>query len=337
MRTTYRSSFFFILTMALSILIGLMLLPVPVTHAEMQRTGQAKDTLQILPKPLPLRRGSALSQTNAWSAMPTTTSLYEATTDAGTVYAQGCKAAHGSPGLTVLDWGQPVYMGNGHYGTYDFGRHDDSDDAILHAVANFVRGIWSCRTPSTNIALALGESNYHSGNALPLTPAAWYADGQQWGNLVNSAQSFVVNNHYTVVGIYGAGDLETQWNTFALTKSLVDGYNNTSSRIFFDFGDDAPGYWTNYQVWYVAYGAHDNLPLAEIYYNADATYDWEALNLWACSHMGGPMYIRGVMSTLIGNTPAQAWTALYQAEAANACTARTIPWLTFSTYIAYKA
>jgi hypothetical protein len=113
----------------------------------------------------------------------------------------------------------------------------------------------------------------------------------------------------------------------------VNGYNSTSSRIYFDFGDAAPGHWTNYQEWYIAYGARDNLPLPEIYYNADATYDWEALNLWACSHAGGPMYIRGVMSTFIGNTPAQAWRAMYQAEASNSCTARTLPWLTFSTYI----
>jgi hypothetical protein len=329
MRIKYLSSFLFVLTMVLSILIGRMFLPLPVTHAATQYTGPTKGTLQILPKPLPLRRGQA----NAWSVIPTTTSLYEATTDARTMYAQGCRAAHASAGLIVLDWGQPVYLGNGHYGTYDFGGHDDSDDAISHTVANFVQGIWYCRTPSTNIALAIGESNYYSGNALPLTTAAWYADGLQWGNLVNSVQSFVVNNHYNIVGIYGAGDLETGWENFALTSSLVNGYNSTSSRIYFNFGDDAPGYWTNYQTWYIAYGARDNLPLPEIYFNADATYDWEALNLWACSHVGGPMYIRGVMSTFIGNTPAQAWTAMYLAQASNSCTARTIPWLTFSTYI----
>ncbi len=332
MRIKYLSSFFFVL-IVVGMLIGRMLHPLPAAHAATQYTGPAKYALQILPKPLPIRQSSALLHANAWSAIPTTTSLYEATTDAHTMYAQGCSAAQGPAGLIVLDWGQPVYVGNGHYGTYDFGGHDDSDDAILHAVANFVLGTWSCRTPSTNIALAIGESNYYSGHALPLTTAAWYADGQQWGNLVNSVQSLVVSNHYNVVGIYGAGDLETGWNNFALTSSIVNGYNNTSSRIFFDFGDDAPGYWTNYQTWYIAYGARDNMPVPEIYYNADATYDWQALNLWACSHEGGPIYFRGVMSTFIGNTPAQAWTAMYQAEASNSCTARALPWLNFSTYM----
>ena len=333
MRIKYLSSFLFVLAMALGMLVGRMFLPSSVMHATAQHTGPTKGTLQILPKPLSIQRSSALRQANAWSIMPTTTSLYEATTNARTMYAQGCNAAHGAAGLVILDWGQPVYLGYGYYGTYDFGGHDDSDNAILHAVANFAQGVWYCRTYSTNIALAIGQSNYYSGNALPLTTAAWYADGQQWGNLVNSVQSFVVNNHYNVIGIYGAGDLETGWNNFALTSSIVNGYNSTSSRIYFGFGDDAPGNWTNYQAWYIAYGARDNLPLPEIYFNADATYDWEVLDRWACSYAGGPMYIRGVMSTFIGNTPAQAWIAMYQAEASNSCTAKSLPWLNFSTYI----
>jgi len=334
MRVKYLSSLFLVVIAGLTLLAGHMLLPLSATHAHQQRTATTKGTLQILPKAVSLQRHAANLSVHAWSTMPTTTSLYEATTDAQTMYNQGCNAAHAAAGLIILDWGQPVYLGNGVYGTYDFGGHDDSDTAILHAGANFALGVWSCRTSSTNIALALGESNYYSGNALPLTQAAWYADGQQWGYLVNSLNSYAVNNHYTsVLGIYGAGDLETGWQGFALTSSIVNGYNSTSSRMYFDFGDDAPGNWTNYQTWYIAYGAPDNLPLPEIYYNADATYDWQVLNNWSCSYMGGPMYIRGVMSTFIGNTPAQAWSAMYQATASNSCTAKTLPWMTFSTYM----
>lgn len=334
MRLKYLSSFLLVLVLFVSILIGRLLVPSPATHAATPSTGQPKNTLQILPQSLPSAQHAALLQPNAWSAMPTTTSLYEATTNPQTLYSQGCNAAHSAAGLLVLDWGQPVYLGNNVYGTYDFGGHDDSDSAILHAVANFVQGIWYCRTSSTNIAVAVGESNYYSGNALPLTTAAWYADGQQWGSLINNIQSFIVANHYNNVGVYGAGDLETGWNNYALTSSIVNGYNNTSSRIYFDFGDDAPGHWTNAQTWYIAYGARDNMPLPEIYYNADATYDWQVLNVWACSNEGGPMYIRGVMATTIGNTPAQAWAAMRQATASNSCTARTLPWFNFSTYMA---
>ena len=330
MRFKYLASLFLICIVGFGIIAGHALSP---SHAADSSSQGSKGTRQILPK--------SLSRVNAnfrWihnqGIMPTTTSLYEATTDAHTMYMQGCHAASGAAGIVILDWGQPVYLGNGQYGTYDFGGHDDSDNDILHASANFALGVWACRTPITNIALAIGESNYYSGNALPLTGSAWYADGQQWGQLVNNLNSFVVNNHYDVLGLYGAGDLETGWQSYALTSSLVNGYNNTSSLAYFDFGDDAPGYWTSYQSWYIAYGARDSLPLPEIYYNADATYDWQVLNVWACNNMGGPMYIRGVMATSIGNSPAQAWSAMYNATASNACTARTLPWMTFTTYIA---
>src|SRR5438552_17124667 len=148
------------------------------TAASKPRPGPAKHSLQALPKKL-VRK----------SIIPANTiSLYESTTYAVTMYNQGCRAAHGAPGLIILDWGQPVYLGNNTYGTYDFGGHDDSDTAILHAVANFAQGVWSCRTSSTNIAIAIGESNYYSAHAIPLTSAAWYADVPQWCCLVNSVQ-----------------------------------------------------------------------------------------------------------------------------------------------------
>jgi hypothetical protein len=289
------------------------------------RNKTAKNIGQLLPKKLlsPLR------------VPATTISIYESTTNASTMYSQGCQAARRAPGLIILDWGQPVYFGNNTYGTYDFGRNDDTDTAILHAAANFAQGVWDCRTTFTNIALALGESNYYSAHAIPLTTAAWYADGQQWGTLVNRLQSFLTTNHYTVIGANGAGDLEVEWTNFNLTSSLVNGYNSVTRHVYFDFGDDSPGWWTNYQVWYVAYGAPDNFPLPEIYYNADATYDWEALDVWACRYEGGPMYFKGIMSEFVAhtNTPAQAFAAMYNAEASNSCTARDLAGMIFSTEI----
>jgi len=314
------------LVVVLCMLIGLNVFTIPMARALTGPGHQpAKDTVSILPKKL-------ISQ----SRIPANTvSLYEPTTNAATMYNQGCGAAHGAPGLIILDWGQPVYFGNNTYGTYDFGGHDDTDTAILHAVANFAQGVWYCRTRSTNIAIGIGESNYFSDHAIPLTTGAWYADGQQWGQMVNSVQSFLTNNHYTVVGANGAGDLEVEWMNFTLTSSLVNGYNSVTSHIYFDFGDDSPGWWSNYQVWYVAYGAKDNLPLPEIYYNSDATYDWEALDLWACHYEGGPIYFKGTMSEDVSgtNSPAQAFLDLYNAEASNSCTARYLSGMLFSTEI----
>ena len=317
-----------ILLAALCLLIGFNALTTHktfVANASGSGHSPTKDTLSILPKQL---KSSALVPNN-------TVSLYEASTDAVTMYNQGCNAAHGAPGLIILDWGQPVYFGNNTYGTYDFGGHDDTDSAILHAVANFAQGVWYCRIYSTNIAIAVGQSNYYSDYAIPLTSAAWYADGQQWGIMINNLQSFMSNNHYNVVGANGAGDLEVEWANFTLTSSLVNGYNSVTSHVYFDFGDDSPGWWSNYQVWYIAYGAKDNLPLPEIFYNADAIYDWEPLNVWACIYEGGPMYIKGTIAEAVSgtNSPAQAFTAMYNSEASNGCTARALPGMIFSTEI----
>lgn len=285
----------------------------------------AKDSLAILPKKLP----------SNMRIPGNTVSIYESSTNADMLYKQGCSAAHGSPGLLILDWGEPVYFGNNTYGTYDFGGHHDTDTAIMHAIANFAQGVWHCRTSYTNIAIGIGSSNYYSGNSMPLNASIWYAAGQQWGQIVNSVQSFITANHYSVVGANGAGDLEVEWANFALTSSMVNGYNNVTSHAYFDFGDDSPGWWSNYQVWYIAYGARDNFPLPEIYYSGDATYDWEPLAVWACRYEGGPIYFKGIMAEDLGGTysPAQAFSVMYNAEASNSCTARDLAGMIFSTKI----
>jgi len=325
----HQSASLITLLVALCMFTGFNALTASMAHASSTPRGEpAKDNLQILPKKLKVQG----------SIPANTVSIYESTTNATTMYNQGCSAAHGAPGLIILDWGQPVYMNNNIYGTYDFGGHDDTDTAILHAVANFAQGAWICRTGSTNIAIAIGQSNYFSAQAIPLTTAAWYADGQQWGVMVNNLQSFITNNHYNVVGANGAGDLEVEWENFTLTSSLVNGYNSVSSRVYFDFGDDSPGWWSNSQIWYIAYGARDNFPLPEIFYNADATYDWEPLSVWACSYEGGPIYFKGIMSEAVSgtNSPAQAFSNMYNAEASNSCTARDLPGMIFSTEIYHK-
>lgn len=250
---------------------------------------------------------------------------------------QGCSAARGPAGVIVLDFGEPDDV-SGTYGAYDFGGHFDSFDAIFHAAANFVYGAWNCHTSSTNIAVAIGVSNY--GGAMGgYSSSTWYAAGQSFGTAVNNAQNYSVSNGYNnQIGVYGADDIEVEWASFSQTSNFVNGYNNVSSRLFFDYGDDSggasPSPWTAYDVWYVAWGAADSVPLPEIYYNADATADWEQLNLWACSHEGGPMYIKGVMSEYpTGNTPAQAYDDMYNAEAAYSCSSPTLSSLIFSTNI----
>ena len=126
-----------------------------------------------------------------------------------------------------------------------------------------------------------------------------------------------------------------EWANFKLTSSLVNGYNSVTRHLYFDFGDDSPGWWTNEQVWYVAYGAPDDLPLPEIFYKADAVKDWEVLSVWACNHEGGPINFKGTISEFVShtNSAAQAFTDMYNAEASNSCTARALSGMIFSTEI----
>jgi hypothetical protein len=308
----------------LSVLIGISAISTHLSFASSTPVrNPAKNNYQILPKKL----------TPHANVPANTVSLYESTTNPVTMYNQGCSAAKGTPGLVILDWGEPIYFGGNTYGTYDFGGHFDTDNDILHAIANYAQGVWYCRTRTTDIAIGIGLSNYYSDYSMPLTTSAWYADGQQWGQMVNNVQSFISNNHYSVVGANAAGDFEVEWVNFQLSSSWINGYNNATSHIFFDFGDDSPGWWSNYDVWYIAYGAKDSLPLPEIYYDGNAVYDWEPLDIWACNNEGGPIYFKGIMSEYVSgtNSPYQAFSDLYNAEASNSCTARDMSGMIFTT------
>jgi hypothetical protein len=310
----------------LTLLVSVTALSGGSAHAQTRSRLPAKAYAQILPRKTPGVRPYA-------SAPPYTISYYESSTAYQTLQSQGCSAAKGPSGLIVLDFGQPDYI-NSTYGTYDFGGNFDSNDAIFHAVANFAYGAWNCRISSTNLAVAIGTSNYYTG--LAANTSTWYTAGQDWGNLINNEQNYISSSGYSsIIGIYGADDIEVEWASYSLSSNFVDGYNNASSRLFFDYGDASPGYWTSYQLWYVAYGATDNLALPEIYYNADATQDWEPLSVWACNNEGGPIIFKGTMAepSDTANSPAQAWTAMYNAMGSNSCTASVRSYLIFSTSI----
>ncbi len=266
----------------------------------------------------------------AYAAPSNTTSYYESTTYYGTLQNQGCTAARGPSGVVVLDFGEPDYSG-GTYGTVDFGNHFDSDNAIYHAVANFAYGAWNCRVSTTNLAVAIGTSNYPGGYV-----PSWNSAGSAWAGLVNEEQSYIASVGYqNIIGAYGADDIETEWASYSASSSFVSGYNASSSRIFFDYGDDTPGYWSNSQVYYVAYGAAANWPLPEIYYNADATQDWAPLAAWSCTNgSSGTMHFKGTMSEYpTGNTPSAAFNDLYNALGAYSCLVNTRGTMIFSTNI----
>lgn len=250
------------------------------------------------------------------TAPRSTTSYYESSTNSTTLYNQGCQASKGAAGLVVLDFGEPYSLGSGSYGTYDFGSHVDSDTAIFHAAANFALGAWKCRPSSSHlVTVAIGTSNYGSH----VSSAA----GKAWGKMVNDAEAYVTSQKYTsAVSIIGASDMETEWNSFTVTSNFVKGYNSATKRALVDYGDDTPGHWSAYDVWYVSSGAGaQEEALPEIYYNADATQDWAAVAKTNCS-AGRKLRFVGAMAEAVKgtNSPSAAFTALYNALGTNSCT-----------------
>jgi hypothetical protein len=271
------------------------------------------------------------------SPPPYTTSIYETTTNYTTLYNQGCSAGQSNEyGLIVLDFGEPDLHGTT-YGTYDFGGNFDSDYAIGHAVANFARGFWNCSPSTAAVDIGIGTSNYN-GVGQYWTNSQWYTAGQMWAKVVNGVANYIVNSGFSSrVNADGADDIEVEWATPAQSESFVNGFASTveSHHYFYDYGDDSGGTnpgngWGAYDVWYCAYGAAPNYPVPEIYFNADATLDWEPLDQWAVANEGGPMYIIGVMTSYpYGNTPDEGWTDMWNALASDPNTYQsTIPWLT---------
>jgi len=270
-----------------------------------------------------------------------TVSLYEKTISASTLQQQGCNAATGPMGVVVLDFGEPAYQ-NGTYGVGLFPNGTfASDDDIIHAAANFVLGAWNCRTKNTSIIVAIGTSNYNG--QLGSDTSKWSNAGMDWGLLVISVQSYIVNNGYnSQFTAWGADDIEVAsgWATYNETVNFVNGYNAHSPQTFVDYGDDPggvnPSPWTAQELWYVASGATDDVALPEIYYNADATQDWEPLDQWACANEGGAMKIIGTMAEYpygTSNKPGMAFKDMYNAMGANSCTANARGQLVYSTNI----
>jgi hypothetical protein len=312
-----------VLLMSLCLLVGVTAGRPAITHAASNPT---KSHIKPFPK---------MAGVGPLVSVPThTTSYYESTTGASTLKNQGCNAAKGAKGIVVLDFGEPFLSGST-YGTYLFGGGGfASDGTITTAAEDFVNGAWGCRTSSTNILLAIGTSNY-TGDLGGASGSTWNTAGRKWGGLVNNVYNYISSKGYSnKILAAGADDIEVEWASYGQSSNFVSGYNSTASIAFFDYGDDSPGYWTNAQVYYVAYGATDDFALPEIYYNADATQDWEPLSYWACSNEGGPIYFSGTMAEYpTGNTPAEAWADLYDAEGAHTCTAAARSALVYSTNI----
>ncbi|MDE3088787.1 MAG: hypothetical protein KGJ80_05325 [Chloroflexota bacterium] len=241
--------------------------------------------------------------------------------------------------LAVLDFGQVGYEAGGSYGgygTYDFayGYPFISDGTIEAATEMYASGWYQATSACPRLKVVIGTNNYHQcpyGGACSPNTA-----GQQWGNVVNSVQTWLNNNGVAwQITAWAGDDMEQSAGNGGYdcgsqgspTRSFVDGFNsnNPANDLFLDFGTawvpvPADGScWSAADVQYVAFVATADWPLPEIYFG-------QATDSWVNVRRQYLMWFLGVMTTcnqddpITGNTctfpsgwftPTSAWWDLW--------------------------
>lgn len=252
---------------------------------------------------------------------------------------------------------------------------------IEEAVRGFIWGYWVCSAEDqdSQVVVAVGTSNYGSygtyASHYDETTRGRFAEihGKAWAQSVLNLQNWVLSQGYALqVSVAGAIDIEwtaynpaksgTDWNLPSVTKKWVDGFASASQNraIFYNFGacvgcpeiadpywfygknsGDSSNPWTQFDVYYVSYGAPPAWPLPEIYATSGVNArQWQAISRYGAIYLGRPMEFAGVMTQYqacqqrggcsgINNTPEDGWKQLFDALNADPLTRQPIlRWIT---------
>lgn len=295
-------------------------------------------------------------------------SYYLHTIDPSILFTIGCENGQrdlDTPGtqdsLIVLDFGQP-WVENGIYGvSLLHSLYDANPDQVVDASVAFAKGYWACSglDQTSQIMMAVGVSNYGSmgaGKSAPESTKAEYAytHGAIWGNVVRRISEQVRQLGYaSQISVAGAFDAEIAWNTPAVTRSWVNGFdaNDQGLYVYYDFGacEGCPqsanptwtGYngWTQQDRWYVAWGAPPAEVIPEIYLtNGVHAKQWKGLSLFAVAMGYGRIDFSGAFTQyqaclqspgecyMVDNTPIDGQRQLYYELNANPTTAQSLRW-----------
>jgi hypothetical protein len=288
------------------------------------------------------------------------TSYYMLTVDSTTLYNMGCKLGQydrNLPGsretVVVLDFGSPKKVGN-EYGADLFWMGPVTNTQITNAVKNFGIGYYTCVAGDSvsKIYVGIGTTNYHTN--ISNTTDFWN-HGVAWANMVNGVNAYFVSQGYSgQVLAVGADDIELSWNTSAISKAWVNGYNSTHKYDWYNFGtldgcatrswpnyDKCANGWTRDDAWYATYGTSPVWPLPEIYLeNGVNAQQWALLSLYSNMYKGYTFQFVGVFTQMqacaqspgqcpgVNNTPYNGWTQLYNELKSDVRTADIPPWST---------
>lgn len=295
---------------------------------------------------------------------PTTTSYYVAvgSTETNTsidswAYNAGYALGQRDLGLTgtqnssvILDFGSPYYNGTS-YGTTGRGRFMSVNDVRLAVVA-FAHGYYVGTGTDTSSQLTIITGVNNSGSTY-----IDYNDGRAWSFLIqNIASDFVTNGYSSQVSSRGGIDAEPDYSTATASSNWMSGYTSayTSPYYVYDYGaasgcpqsgstataGSCNNSWTQYNVWYMSWGASPALPLPEIYATSGANAkQWQQLSLYSYLAYGAKMGISSPLSEYqacqqkggcavlgIDNTASAAWSQLWTYLNADTRTAQNLVW-----------
>jgi hypothetical protein len=271
---------------------------------------------------------------------PTDPGYYVTTTDPSVAYNLGCARgqadANLSPpanSLVVLDFGGQ--MGDINTTLLVNDQVTASASQITAIAEAFASGYWLCTgpgDPTSVLTLVLGTNNSLYG-------VDW-TGGTAWGQLIASvAAQNQTNGYNSQVVIAGGNDMEPDWDSAPDTEAWVNGYAAATTAPLFNYGsaDGCPtdsaatascsNGWTQYDVWYVSWGALPAHALPEIYDSVNAG-QWAMVGLYASQSQpgSGELLFSGPLDTYPlwnpSNTAAEAWAQLSEDLASNPATAQ---------------
>ncbi len=279
-------------------------------------------------------------------------SLYMTTYSPTTSFDYGCQAGKHDlaiPGkqdtLIILAYGQPWYE-DGKMGTWNYNWTFASTDKIAESAKQFAKGYWACSGEDTQstIELAIGTNNfakYRDGVCTGefCSTKRGYDHGKAWAGMVKNVAEWVAAQGYAgQVTITGANDIELAWNTAAISKAWVQGFDDANQGLYtlYNFGAcencprrDRPelkpyNNWSIEDVYYVAWGANSVWPIPEIYNTAGLNaMQWAYLSYWGTQNQKPPIIYLGSLTQWqaclqrggcsgADNTPQQGWQQLYK-------------------------
>jgi len=270
-----------------------------------------------------------------------TTSHYVEEVDESIFNRQGCaeadKRRQGQNVVVILDFGYPAYY-NGRYGALTLDPETFyPTDVISEEVKGYLTGFYVCAQVHNNdarLTLAMGVNNHHPRS--PYISGVTLEHGRAWAQMVNDLNDWIEDHNWqNTLRVYGANDIEFEWNTYDVTIQWVNGYTETWSfpSYYLNFGscDSCPSSqfwwwvpangWTLENIRTVSWGAPPAWPLPEIYLRDGLNADqWSWINHLYTS----PMYFTGALTQYgachspqprscngTDNTPEQGWSQLW--------------------------